>query len=227
MTVTGPEETTTMTIHIDPEPLLAVLDERGWRQGTYDDSEGVCLHGAVRLCVPVPGDAQLVEQVAARQGWGTAWNDAPDRAENDVRALLASGVDVTDDDLAETFGPQWRAVVALVRRAAVLTVDETQQLDAARGVAWPATRLAAWTAAWNAALDAARGDAWDAALDAAGAAWDAAWDVARNAAGAVATWDLATPDGPYTIEQRDLLIAPWVSVCGPPDGLLDTVEADR
>jgi hypothetical protein len=36
---------------------------------------------------------------------------------------------------------------------------------------------------------------------------------------ATLTFDLATKDGPYTIAQRDLLLAPWVSVVGLPEGL--------
>ena len=48
------------------------------------------------------------------------------------------------------------------------------------------------------------------------AAWSAAW----YAVLATVTYDLATIDGPYTIAQRDLLLAPWVKVCGMPDGLV-------
>ena len=59
-------------------------------------------------------------------------------------------------------------------------------------------------AAWYAAVAAARDAAWS-------AAWDAAW--------AVVSWDLTTPDGPYTLARRDLLIAPWSEVCGLPETL--------
>src|SRR5690606_1508449 len=142
----------------------------------------------------------------------------------------AAGVDVTDTDLAETFGPQWRAVVSLVRRAAVLTADEADRLAAARDAAARAAALDA-RAAWDAARDA-RAAAWAAAGGAASAAAShrsaaavAAWAAARAAAGAVVTWDLATPDGPYTLAHRDLLIGPWVEVCGLPEGLLDEVAS--
>lgn len=214
-------------IGIDGGELVAVLDERGWTQGSYDGHEGVCLHGAIRLCAPLPGDAAIIEAVASHQGWGPRWNDDEDRTEAEVRALSARGIDITDEALAEVFGPQWQAVVSLVRRAAVLTVDEAQQLDAAGGVAWDAARAAARVAAWDVAGVAARAAAWDAAWGAArdaagGAAW-AAGGAAWGAAWAVATWDLATPDGPYMIAHRDLLIAPWAAVCGLPDGLLDTM----
>ena len=38
--------------------------------------------------------------------------------------------------------------------------------------------------------------------------------------------DLATIDGPYTIAQRDLLLAPWVEVCGMPEGLVVALDGD-
>jgi hypothetical protein len=223
-------------IHLDGALPLAVLDERGWVQGAWESAGGVCVHQAIRLCAPVPGDAHLIERVAKAHGHGPDWNDDDATSEADVRAWLAEGIDVTDDDLAEVFGPQWRAVVSLVRRAATLTVDEAGRLRAARGgaawvAAWDAARVAAWDAARVAAGDAAGGAAgvaardaaWDAARVAAGgaaggAAWDAAW--------AVVTWDLATGDGPYTEARRDLLIGPWVEVCGLPEGLIEREDMD-
>ena len=219
-------------IHLDGALPLAVLDERGWVQGAWESAGGVCAHQAIRLCAPVPGDAHLIEWVAKAHGHGPDWNDDDATLEADVRAWLAEGIDVTDDDLAEVFGPQWRAVVSLVRRAATSTGDEAGRLRAARG---DAARVAAWDAARDAAGGAARVAAWDAAGGAAGgaagdaaggaaggaargAAWDAAW--------AVVTWDLATGDGPYTEARRDLLIGPWVEVCGLPEGLIEREDMD-
>ena len=203
-----------MNITIPADTLLDVFDHHTWTQGTYVDGDRMCLHGMTRVCAPVPGDAQLIERVANRYGWGTGWNDAKGRKAGEVRDLLAHGIEVTDGQLAATFGPQWAAVVSLVRRAAALTPDEAQRLDAARAAA----RAAAVDAAWAAAVDAA----WDAAVDAArDAAWAAARAAARDAARAVVTWDLASSDGPYTFAHRDLLIGPWQTVCGLPAGLLD------
>ena len=75
------------------------------------------------------------------KGFTEEWNDAGIRSADDVLAALRATV-VTDEDLAETFGPQWAAIVALIRRAAALTEREAQDLDAA----WDATRDAAWDA---------------------------------------------------------------------------------
>ena len=222
-------------IHVDGDAAVKVLDEHGWTQGDYGGGDGpVCLHGAIRLCQPVPGDAYLIEQIEqVKDRWSTGWNDDVDRTEVEVRSVLAGGLDYTDADLAETFGPQWRAVVSLVRRAAVLTEDEALRMraagDAARAAARAAAWGAAWDAAWDAAGDAARAAAGDAARAAArAAAWDAARAAARAAAGdaarAAATWDLAPPDGSYTFAHRDLLMAPWVEVCGMPEGLIDEVQ---
>ena len=205
----------TTIIHIDPSLPLAVLDEHGWTKGTFESDDGkVCAHGAIRICAPVPGDALLIELVEGRLGrHSTGWNDDDSTTEADVRAWFAQGIDITDADLEATFGHQWRAAVSLVRRAAVLTPDEAERLYAAGDAARVAARVAARYAARVAAGDAARYAARVAAGDAAGyAAWVAAL--------AIVTYDLATPDGPYTIEHRDLLLAPWIEVCGMPEGLV-------
>jgi len=211
-----------IVIHLDGALPLAVLDERGWAQGSWEDAAGhVCAHQAIRLCEPIPGDAFLIEQVAQRKwGKGVGWNDDSTTTEADVREWFAAGIDATAADLGEVFGPQWRAVVELVRRAATLTEDEAKRLNAARNAAWDAARNAARNAAWNAAWDAAWDAAWNAARNAAWGARDVAWNATR----AVVTWDLATSDGPYTFIHRDLLMAPWVEVCGLPTGLLDMLN---
>jgi hypothetical protein len=208
----------TTIIHIDPEAPLHILDEHGWVKGSYDADGRVCLHGAIRLCQPVPGDAQIIEQVAHRQGWGTGWNDSDDTTEQMVRDRLALGIDITDEDLADTFGPQWRAVIHIVRRTAVMTKDEAQRLS----VAWSATESVAWSVAWSVARSAARSVAGYVAWSVAGYSTGyAAGHSAGHSAGYVVTYDLATIDGPYTIAQRDLLFAPWIEVMGPIEGLIE------
>jgi hypothetical protein len=213
------DATMTTVIHIDPDPLIHVLDERGWTKGAYgDDSPDapVCLHGAVRLCAPVPGDAQIIEQVANRQ-WdrGTDWNDRNERSETDVREFLSAGLDVTDEDLLNTFGPQWSSVVEIVRTAVSATPDQIKALRTAPAAA--ATYAAAYTA--YTAHAAYAHAAYAAAADAAAAAAYAPADPAAYAARACAVWHLATEDGPFTFAHRETLIAPWRSVFGLPAGL--------
>ena len=208
----------TTIIHIPVEQVLDRLGHgnlwtRGW--GTPDDStQPTCLHGAIRFCAPVPGDAQLIEQVGARFGFGTFANDqAADFAA--VESLIRAHADISDDMLADTFGPQWQPIVVLVRRAAILTSAETKALDAAR------------TAARDAALDAARDAARAATRAATRAAWDAtraawdAWDAARAAARA-ATLDAARAlvvrdqvGDTFTQAHYDTLTRPWATVIGP------------
>ena len=114
-------------IHVGGDVLADTLAGH-WRQGDYGNDKAMCLHGAIRRCCPVPGDAYLIEQVEARlDRWSTTWNDAITRTEGEVVQLARAGWDITDADLIETFGPQWRAVVALVRRAATLTPNEAQR----------------------------------------------------------------------------------------------------
>ena len=204
----------TTIIHIPVEQVLDRLGHgnlwtRGW--GTPDDStQPTCLHGAIRFCAPVPGDAQLIEQVGARFGFGTFANDqAADFAA--VESLIRAHADISDDMLADTFGPQWQPIVVLVRRAAILTSAEAKALDAARAAAgaaaWDATR-----AAW----DAARA-AWDAAGAATRAAWDAAGaaarDAARDAARALVVRDQVGDT--FTQAHYDTLTRPWATVIGP------------
>ncbi len=183
-------------ITIPEADLVAILGDRGehWVQGRWEDGVSVCLHGAIRRCQPIPGDAYLIEQVARRQGWGTGWNDASSTSWPMVRERLAH-IEVTDADLVDTFGPQWVAIVALVRRTAVLTADEAQRLAAARAAA----RDAAWAAAWAAARDAA---------------WAAARDAAWAAARALAARDLIGEHG-FTQAHYDTLTGPWRTVIGP------------
>lgn len=211
----------TMTIKINPADLLALLGGNGehWVQGKWGDDTAMCLHGAIRRCQPQMGDAFLVEQVAARQGWGTSWNDDENTEWPMVRDRIIAGIEVTDADLADAFGPQWEQIVALVRRAAVLTADEATQLAAAWAAAGDAARAAAGVAAWAAARAAAGAAAWAAARDAARAA---AWAVAGAAAGAAArdaAWALTCRDligqHGFTQEHYDLLTGPWRKTIGP------------
>ena len=134
-------------ITIPEADLVAILGDDGehWVRGTWGNGDSVCLHGAIRRCQPIPGDAFLIEQVANRQAWGTQWNDATSTTWPMIRARLAH-IEITDADLADTFGPQWEQIVALVRRAAVLTADEVRRLAASA-----AAEAAAWDAAWAAA----------------------------------------------------------------------------
>lgn len=197
---------TTTIIHID----LDAVDERlnhgnlwvaGWGDWKSSDAR-TCLHGAIRFCQPVKGDAYLIERVGNRFGFGTSDNDRA-AGWDEIKAKVIP--DITDEMLADTFGPQWEPIVNLVRRAATLTADE------ARRFAWDADR----GAAWDAARGAARGAAWDAAMDAAwGAAWGAAGDAAVGAAVALAVRDLIGQHG-FTQDHYDTLTRPWATVIGP------------
>ncbi len=199
---------------INSERLILAADyitEHGWTQGTFTASDGaVCLHGAIKSCTPVDGDTGIIRAVMRYKGFTEEWNDAGIRSADDVLAALRATV-VTDEDLAETFGPQWAAIVALIRRAAALTEREAQDLDAA----WDATRDAARDAAWGATRDAARDAAWVAAWGAAmDTAWDAAWVATRDAARALLVRDLIGQHG-FKQHHYNTLVAPWVKVAGP------------
>ena len=205
-------------LHDLPKLAALYVKEHGWTQGTEQDGEGkVCLTGALRFCSPVPGDGYIAREVFRRREHAEAWNDENGRIADEVIDYLAQA-EITDAELAETFGPQWQEIIAQVRTISSATTQQIEELSAA----WAAARGAAWDAAWDAAWAAARGAAWDAAWAAASAAaWDAAsdaaWDAAsaaaRDAAWALVTRDLIGTNG-YTQQHYDKLTAPWVTVFG-------------
>ena len=207
------------TLRTLPALAAGYITEHGWTQGTEEDSSGrVCLTGALRLCSPVPGDSHIAREVFRRRGRAEGWNDEHGRTAGEVVAYLAA-TEITDEELAETFGPQWREIVALVRAVSGATQQQIVDLAAA----WAAAGTAAWAAAWDAAGtaagdavgDAAGTAAWDAAGDAAGtAAWAAAGDAAWGAARALTIRDLISTNG-YTQAHYDLLTGPWRQVMGP------------
>ena len=211
-----------------PKSAAVYIAEHGWTQGTEVDANGrVCLTGALRLCSPVPGDSYLARAVLRRRGRAEAWNVKGSRTAGEVIGYLAE-TEISDDDLAQTFGPQWREIVDQVRAISGATPAQIERLgaawcaardwgsarDAARDAAMGAARGAArddaaWGSARDAARDAARGsarDALDAALGALGAAW--------GAAGALSVRDLISKNG-FTQEHYDILTGPWRKAIGP------------
>jgi len=136
-----------------PAHAADLIDRVGWTQGTERDGAGrVCLTGALRYCDPQPGDWLLAREVFRAKGRAEGWNDASERTCNEVVELLRS-TEITDAELAQTFGPSWETVVNLVHTAATITPRQVLDLDAA----WAAARAAAWAAARAAAWAAARG----------------------------------------------------------------------
>ena len=182
-----------------------------WTQGTWYDDDLLCMHEGIKRCEDLkPGDFHLIEAVADRHGWGTTFNDRQSTTWHDVRDMLGRHPEITETELDATFGPNWEPIVALVRRAATLTPDETKQLAAARDAAGHAARDAAWVAAWDAARAGAGAAAWDAARH---AARSAARDKAGHAAWALVVADLVGEHG-FTQDHFDTLTAPWFQVCG-------------
>jgi len=173
-------------LHDLPKLAALYVKEHGWTQGTEQDGEGkVCLTGALRFCSPVPGDGYIAREVFRRREHAEAWNDENGRIADEVIDYLAQA-EITDAELAETFGPQWQEIIAQVRTISSATTQQIEELSAA------------WAAAWDAASDAA---------------WDAASAAARDAAWALVTRDLIGTNG-YTQQHYDKLTAPWVTVFG-------------
>lgn len=157
-----------------------------------------------------------------------------------VQSIIDRVARMTDDEiqlLDEAGDSTWDSVNDSVRdtgwqtakdRAAnpSLDADNDAALEEAREAAWDSATARAIDAHWGASL----GEAWEAAKAAArDAGKDADWgeglspglSPAWATILAAITYDLATIEGPYTIFQRDLLMAPWVSVYGMPEGLIE------
>ena len=69
-------------IHIDIDAIDKRLDHgklwvHGWGDWVPNDSP-TCLHGAIRHCQPILGDAYIIEQVGGRYGFGISDNDHAD-----------------------------------------------------------------------------------------------------------------------------------------------------
>lgn len=187
------------------------LARSGWTQYVEQDSFGqVCLTGAIRYCAPRVGDEELVVVVQQQRDRAERWNDVDGRFAGEVLTELRTA-EVTDVDLAATFGPQWEAVVGLVRRAAALEPQEVRDLF----FAW---RDGARDAARNAALDAVRGtgrdSVWITARMVGRNAKEAVSDAVGNCVAAVAVRDLIGKYG-FTQDDYDVLTAPWRTVVGP------------
>ncbi|KWX66845.1 hypothetical protein [Mycobacterium sp. NAZ190054] len=124
------------------------LKSREWIQGEMQRGDAVCAHGAVQTCKGLrPGDEHIIRAVMRTKGLTEDWNDRSGRTKDEVVTKLASLIEITDEDLAETFGPSWSLVVAVIRRAALLTSQEADDLAAALDAAGAAARAAARAAA--------------------------------------------------------------------------------
>ena len=126
-------------LNLLPHLAADYIREHGWTQGTEQDDDGhVCLTGALRLCSPIPGDGYIAREVFRRRQRAEGWNDEHGRTSDEVITYLAES-EITDEELAETFGPQWREIVAQVRAISGATPQQITDLAAA----WDAARDAA------------------------------------------------------------------------------------
>jgi hypothetical protein len=107
------------------------IEEHGWVQRQNMDRDGaVCLVGGVRQ-VAEPVDFPTMFCLLDNRNHGPHWNDEPGRTAGDVISYLRTAT-IDDDALADTFGPNWRQVVAVLHRVPSLT---STQCDALADVA--------------------------------------------------------------------------------------------
>lgn len=117
-------------VHIPIEEMIKLLGRNGehWRRGpSTPTARGLTIVEALRECQGKVGDAVIIEQVANRQGWGQQGRQAdPSTSFDDLVVIMSLATPLGPDDLSETFGPMWWAVVSIIRQVARL---DDEQLD--------------------------------------------------------------------------------------------------
>ena len=202
-----------MSLAAEMQAVIANLESREWIQGKEVKGDAVCAHGAVKTCELLrPGDEQIIRAVMRRRGLTEGWNDADGRTKSQVLARMRQ-IEVSDADLAETFGPNWRLVIAVIRRVAILTPDEMKQLANPRLGMPYAVLDTALNSAWNAASDVARTAEWHSAWNAARCATSARSSRGVNVAAICVVADLVGQHG-LTQDHIDTLMKPWTDVLG-------------
>jgi hypothetical protein len=186
---------------------------------------------SMELCTDLVLHASLTPEQAcryARWPWRLLEVTGTPVVQDHEKAGFRQLVVIQEVPVERSFGPNGSAVLAIVRQAESMTLEQAQRLRV--DTAWDAAWHAAGDAAWDAARDTARYDARYAARAAAEdavrdprpgtAAWDAAWHAgyaARAAAwGAVRAAVVADLVGQHGLTQDhiDTLMAPWHSVFG-------------
>ena len=198
-----------------PREAADLLDAHEWVREPGDGVTTGCLHTALLRPCSTPGDNVLWHHLMRWRTYTERWNDTPGRRKAQVLRVLRGATEPTAAEMADMFGPQWVAVRDLVRRAAVLTVDEARELgvagDAAGArrpdVAGYAVRVAARIVAGVSAWYAVRGATMPAPNETACLA-------ARDAARALVARDLIGRHG-FTATRYRTLTGPWASVIGP------------
>ena len=120
---------------LDPHVIrdaIALIGEPGrWMQNQMDDGARVCAHGAVLRQHCTPGDEHLWRLVMRTKGLDEEWNDAAGRTSAHITVRLNMLVNhVTEADMIEAIGPNWKAVRGFTRRVAALTTAEIHGLSA-------------------------------------------------------------------------------------------------
>lgn len=214
-TVSFDENTATVrnVLRFLPFHAADYIDRFGWTQNRERDDAGrVNIAGALRYCTTQPGVWAIAFEVFCRWNCGRKWNNEKGRTQNEVTALLRSS-EITDRELALTFGPSWEITVAAACRAAAITTEQRIALILAKEAAGDIT--AAVRARQDALYALQCIDDDTGAIPAAGAANGiVVWQATRDAVTGAAARFLIGQHG-FTQEHYDALTRPWRTVMGP------------
>ena len=218
----------TTTLPLGPIHTLAadMIEHVGWTQNKEIAADGsACLTGALKLCEPQPGDWLLARGVYRQHGHGEGWNDETGRTANEVINYLRK-TEITNADLAATYGNQWEQFVALIRRITTLTNKEKQKFVTYQNTNVVNPKFEISTAlTWAVVPQAKREAIWDETRDVmfdvfgdegqlARSSNNSTWYLTRATVRALMLRDIIGQYG-FTQEHYDVLTYPWAHIIGP------------
>jgi hypothetical protein len=116
----------TVEIQADVEATITLLGDNGrrWNKSKKASAGTYSLYSAIRQPLANKADGFIFREVHRAYGFGPEWEE---RASWDEVCSLLERPDwlqITQENLEFAFGPQWREIVALIRRIGYLTNQE-------------------------------------------------------------------------------------------------------
>ena len=115
------------------------ISSKGWVQDYMEGDNGeACIVSAghrVSDQIDAAGMSHVLRELLDFKDQGEVWNDAPGRSQSEVEALLSS-FEVTEELMAEVFGPEWALVCYLAQMFATFSEEEWSDWSSSRNEKW-------------------------------------------------------------------------------------------
>jgi hypothetical protein len=139
------ETTVTDVVKIDGEALYRVVEERGLAIGSHTMESGpVSSSSAIYACAENPGDYAFATCIDVFLSGPESLDHRlqfKSQGISEIADALREGVTVTDADMEEALGPQWRRIEAWVRD---LVQYGPSSPRVGEGTAWPSSGTLCW-----------------------------------------------------------------------------------